>query len=920
LKVNIQVNQSQKTDRRDPYKPATENIIQAKGVTVAGEYKGAFLTFDITPNVSQDNLSYLQGMAGGLRVSTAVAIPLSMEICMLEDAHFTKLLFVTADILGFDKVVVEEVRRHAAPWGIEPEGIVLNASHTHYAPGTLAGMAECMGPFYENYTRQILEIIVASLQNLYNRLEPCAIYAGKSDAKIGLNRRVISENKVLFAPNPDGAYISNTPLLQLSFHSSKRTVLWVSHGCHPTGMGADTRISSDYAGYMKHTLTEKGATDGVMFFQGAGGSSKEATEINGKWKFSNSVAEVRQNGQNLAVVVKAALDKGLHPVSGRFFCARQHIDLPTKPSPDGSSHPLPLEVQMLFLGDRLNMLCFPMEPAAELAEKIAGLDGFSSSDFLLGYTNGLNGYLVTDKMIAEGGYETEQSHLVYQQPAALAMGTESLVVDSVKQLLSVKGQTDAAHGDGQRPVTSGPKQAFFVLSTGRCGTMTLAHLLNTATNARVWHHPQPDPIKEALLAWWEKIDLQSVFWKVRGSIIHQSWSQGLIHGETDLLMTPFSEAIAQELPEAKFIVLTRDPRGFVRSGMRRQYYRKHPWDFGRLRPEENTPDFERWKRLDHFEKVCWLWNATHVKILDISKRLGPERVRFLRMEDMIEGPAAMAPLFKFLDLEGFDADKIDAILAKKLNAQQNGNFPPPQEWRPAQHDTLWRICGSMADQLGYPRSCPPGRIEKMEKPSHPVPQGHPRVGDQPQTRHGSAGRNGQIAKDSVITCPFSIGNYSNIMGKAIIKGNRACRIGKYCALGWGIHIITSHHDISRVNIQIGLQQRHGFRNIWVSNGDVQIGHNVWIGDNAVILSGVNVGDGAVIGAGAIVMDDLPPFSVAAGNPAHVIKMRFCQNIIDQLLEIKWWNWTEERISRNRTFFDLDLTADPDLDLSRIIVP
>ena len=121
----------------------------------------------------------------------------------------------------------------------------------------------------------------------------------------------------------------------------------------------------------------------------------------------------------------------------------------------------------------------------------------------------------------------------------------------------------------------------------------------------------------------------------------------------------------------------------------------------------------------------------------------------------------------------------------------------------------------------------------------------PHASEETLSRH-----KGRIAKDSIITCPFRIGNYSNITGKAIIKGNRACRIGRYCALGWGIHIITSHHDISRANVQIDMQQRNGFKNIWISNGDVTIGNNVWIGDNAVILSGVTVGDGAVIGAPA----------------------------------------------------------------------
>lgn len=70
----------------------------------------------------------------------------------------------------------------------------------------------------------------------------------------------------------------------------------------------------------------------------------------------------------------------------------------------------------------------------------------------------------------------------------------------------------------------------------------------------------------------------------------------------------------------------------------------------------------------------------------------------------------------------------------------------------------------------------------------------------------------------------------------------------------------------------------------------------------MILSAVIVGDGAVIGAGSIVTHDVPPCGVAAGIPARVIKMRFSPNIIEQLLEIKWWDWSEEKIALNRTFF------------------
>jgi carbonic anhydrase/acetyltransferase-like protein (isoleucine patch superfamily) len=83
----------------------------------------------------------------------------------------------------------------------------------------------------------------------------------------------------------------------------------------------------------------------------------------------------------------------------------------------------------------------------------------------------------------------------------------------------------------------------------------------------------------------------------------------------------------------------------------------------------------------------------------------------------------------------------------------------------------------------------------------------------------------------------------------------------------------------------------------MTKGDVVIGNDVWIGRGAFIGSGVHIGDGAVIGAQAVVMKDVPPYSITAGNPARHIKYRFDEATICKLLEIRWWDWTDEDIER-----------------------
>jgi acetyltransferase-like isoleucine patch superfamily enzyme len=82
-----------------------------------------------------------------------------------------------------------------------------------------------------------------------------------------------------------------------------------------------------------------------------------------------------------------------------------------------------------------------------------------------------------------------------------------------------------------------------------------------------------------------------------------------------------------------------------------------------------------------------------------------------------------------------------------------------------------------------------------------------------------------------------------------------------------------------------------------TKGETIIGHDVWIGFRAMILSGVVIGSGAVIGAGAVVTSDVPPYAIVAGNPANIIRYRFSSDEIQKLLLLRWWDWDDERIKK-----------------------
>ncbi|MGB1091556.1 MAG: CatB-related O-acetyltransferase, partial [Oceanobacter sp.] len=81
-------------------------------------------------------------------------------------------------------------------------------------------------------------------------------------------------------------------------------------------------------------------------------------------------------------------------------------------------------------------------------------------------------------------------------------------------------------------------------------------------------------------------------------------------------------------------------------------------------------------------------------------------------------------------------------------------------------------------------------------------------------------------------------------------------------------------------------------------GDTRIGNDVWIGYDATIMPGVTIGDGAIVASKSVVTSDVPPYAVVGGNPATVIRHRFDHATVQRLLEIRWWDWDAEKITRN----------------------
>src|SRR5690554_5437723 len=151
-----------------------------------------------------------------------------------------------------------------------------------------------------------------------------------------------------------------------------------------------------------------------------------------------------------------------------------------------------------------------------------------------------------------------------------------------------------------------------------------------------------------------------------------------------------------------------------------------------------------------------------------------------------------------------------------------------------------------------------------------------------------------------------IGRYSRVNSGcklSYVSVKNFTAIGRDSSLGLGQHPM---HYVSTQNI---FYHKSKMNPSWYSpidftgeNKRIEIGNDVWIGVESLIMDGVKIGDGAVIGARSVVTKDVPPYAIVVGQPAKIIKYRFDKEIIERLLEIKWWNLSDEEISNKISFF------------------
>jgi hypothetical protein len=243
---------------------------------------------------------------------------------------------------------------------------------------------------------------------------------------------------------------------------------------------------------------------------------------------------------------------------------------------------------------------------------------------------------------------------------------------------------------------AGRVKMFFILAIGRSGSMFLAHLLDQAPEARVYHEPTRVDFAAYTEAFYDQKAAEDYLSRYRKKEIYLRMrdSQSATYGEVNTNLRRHCNALKRVFPDATFVHLVRDGRDVIRSMMSRRTFRS--WDpvTSLIRPQEGDPQCDTWPGMNRFEKLCWYWSAENRYLRNCVQRT-------VRFEDLISDYGYFEDsLLSPLQLEIADQAWREASMTPK-NVTRRYRIPHWSSWDVTMQRAFERICGEEMARNGY---------------------------------------------------------------------------------------------------------------------------------------------------------------------------------------------------------------------------
>lgn len=405
----------------------------------------------------------MAGYAARTEPSQGVAQDLYAKALALEDSRGHAAVLVTMDVLGFPADFIGRIsKRVSEETGLTRDQLLFNASHTHAGPvigdnlRIAYEMDERQLQDVAAYTRILEDKVVDLVQNALQVKKPVHLSYGETEVSFAVNRRVQTREGYEIGANRSGPVDHRVPFIAVDDEPGRLVAIVFSYSCHCTTLRGDNyQFHGDYAGVAQEWLEGRYPDSVALFVTGTAGDANPYPR--------GTIELAGEHGTELAKAVGAALTGPLEPLTGRLMTAFDTVPLKFQPLPDRAewrarledSNPYRRKHAEFFLslleeeGSIPAQYSYPIQ-LWDLGEKLllVGLAGEVVVDYgirlrrefperklwVAGYSNDVFAYIPSARILAEGGYEAEDSMIYYGQPCPFDPSVEGTLVEKVHEM------------------------------------------------------------------------------------------------------------------------------------------------------------------------------------------------------------------------------------------------------------------------------------------------------------------------------------------------------------------------------------------------------------------------------------------------------------------------------------------------------
>ncbi|WP_114749849.1 neutral/alkaline non-lysosomal ceramidase N-terminal domain-containing protein [Pleomorphovibrio marinus] len=413
----------------------------------------------ITP---ESNL-WMAGYAARTKPAEGKQHELWIKAVSLEDAQGNEGVWITSDILGFPKALSDRIKDQLYhKYGISRAQVILSSSHTHSGPVLeqalfdIYPLDDAQIQAIKDYTSLLEKKVIALVEKARQNRMPARISTGQGVSRFQVNRRNNPEMGWQEKPHLDGPMDHAVPVIKIENEKGVQTVIF-GYACHPTVLD-QYEWSGDYPGYAQLALEQEYPSTAFLFFQGASGDQNPIPR--------RTVPLAKQYGKTLAAAVSRVLEEEMEEQPSLLRVAYEEFPLPfaepfsvselqgmakkergylkrwaermLKESQEGIEHPdsYPYPIQLWTLGEQA---LFSLGGEVTVSYALALKAKYGWDTFVMAYSNDVMGYIPSETILEEGGYEGYQSQMVYGLPTLWEKGIEKNILSKLDEMASELG-------------------------------------------------------------------------------------------------------------------------------------------------------------------------------------------------------------------------------------------------------------------------------------------------------------------------------------------------------------------------------------------------------------------------------------------------------------------------------------------------